>query len=103
MRWTARRSTIEPCIRWVDSPPMADQTTLEAELAERDEEIQRLRGLLITRDAELGTALGRLAALEAHLQQLLGIAARLQRLPGATRLAKAGLRKLRSRRGRAGD
>lgn len=81
---------------------MADQTTLEGELAERDEEIQRLRDLLIARDAELGTALGRLAALEAHLQQLLGIAARLQRLPGATRFVKAGLRRLQSRRGRAG-
>lgn len=96
------RSRWDRGIRWVDSPPMADQTMLQAELAQRDEEIRRLRDLLITRDAELGTALGRLAALEAHLQQLLGIAARLQRLPGAARLAKAGLRGLRSRRGRAG-
>jgi len=88
--------------QWVDSPPMADQTTLEAELSKRDEEIRRLRDLLVERDAELGTALGRLAALEAHLQQLLGIAARLQRLPGATRVVKAGLRRLQSRRGRAG-
>jgi hypothetical protein len=81
---------------------MSDQTMLEAELAQREEEIRRLRGLLTARDAELGTALGRLAALEAHLQQLLGIAARLQRLPGAARLVKAGLRRLQSRRGRAG-
>jgi hypothetical protein len=81
---------------------MADQTTLKAELAQRDAEIGRLRGLLVERDAELGTALGRLTALEAHLQQLLGVAHRLQRIPGAARLAKAVLRGLRRLRGRAG-
>jgi hypothetical protein len=82
---------------------MADQTTLEAELAQRDKEIRRLRDLLIVRDGELGKALGRMAALEGHLQQLLGIAARLQRVPGAVRLVKASLRRLQSRRGQAGD
>lgn len=81
---------------------MADQTTLEAELAERDAEIGRLRGLLVSKDAELGEALGRLAALEAHLQQLLGIASRLQRIPGAASLVKAVLRGLRRLRGRTG-
>jgi hypothetical protein len=87
---------------WVDSPPMSDQTTLEAEIAKRDAEIARLRGLLLTRDEELGTALGRLASLEGHVQQLLAVAGRLQRIPGAARLAKAVLRGLRRLRGRTG-
>jgi hypothetical protein len=80
-----------------------DSSALQQQLAQSEQENRRLRDLLIARDAELGTALGRLAALEAHLQQLLGIAARLQRVPGAARLVKAGLRRLQSRRGRAGD
>ncbi|HET6997969.1 MAG TPA: hypothetical protein VFI03_05205 [Solirubrobacterales bacterium] len=77
-----------------------DPAIFQDELAQRDAEIVRLRGLLVERDAELGTALGRLAALEAHLQQLLGLAHRLQRIPGAARLAKAVLRGLRRLRGR---
>ena len=35
-------------------------TELRAELARRDEEIERLRDLLVARDAELGAARGRL-------------------------------------------
>lgn len=41
------------------------------------EEIERLRGLLIAKDAELGEAKGRLADLELHSHRLGSLAARL--------------------------
>jgi hypothetical protein len=63
----------------------ADDGDLRAQLAERDEEILRLRDLLIARDAELGTAKGRLAAIEQGSQRLSEAAARIP-IPGATRV-----------------
>jgi hypothetical protein len=54
-----------------------DPAQLAEELAREKEEVLRLRDLLIARDAELGTACGRLAELEASSKQLLG---RLQKL-----------------------
>lgn len=55
----------------------AEAPRLREELAARDQEILRLRDLLIGRDAELGEALGRLAALEQHTQRLAKAAARI--------------------------
>lgn len=84
----------------VDSPRMTDRMTplespprsdLEAELARRDEEILRLRDLLIIRDAELGDAKGRLAMIEQASRRLGEAAARVP-IPGATRLLHALIR-----------
>lgn len=62
-----------------------DDADLRAQLTERDEEILRLRDLLITRDAELGAAKGRLAMIEQGSQRLAEAAARVP-IPGATRI-----------------
>jgi hypothetical protein len=64
------------------------------QLAKRDEEILRLRDLLIGRDAELGAARGQLAVLQQHSQRLESLAARLP-IPGLGRLVAAVLRRLR--------
>jgi len=88
---------------------MADQTTpveraediaeLQAELARRDEEILRLRDLLIGKDVELGAALGQLAVLEASSRRVGGIARKIQsRIPGGMRIGGA-LRRLQGPRG----
>jgi hypothetical protein len=89
---------------------MPDQTTpvesrpnLQEELDRANEEILRLRDLLISKDAELGTALGRQLQLETQSRHLLGLMARVSRVPGAMRLGGAALRRLRGRRGQAGD
>lgn len=63
-------------------------------LAERDEEILRLRDLLIGKDAELGALRGQLAVLEQHSQRLSSLAARIP-IPGLGRLISAVLRRLR--------
>lgn len=74
---------------------------LRAQLAASDEEVLRLRDLLIGKDAELGATKGQLTALEGHAHLLISIATRLQaRVPGAMRLVGAGLRWLQGRRGR---
>jgi hypothetical protein len=75
------------------------RSQLQRELDLRDEEILRLRDLLIGKDAELGAVKGRLAELEAYSGRLANAGQRLQaRVPGATRLLGAGLRRLRGRR-----
>ncbi|HWW67443.1 MAG TPA: hypothetical protein VNY83_05620 [Solirubrobacterales bacterium] len=66
---------------------------LEAELAREKEEVLRLRDLLITRDAELGAARGRLAMIEQGSQRLANAAARIP-IPGATRLLQGMIRLL---------
>lgn len=71
----------------------ADPSQLEAELAREKEEILRLRNLLITRDAELGAAKGRLAMIEQGSQRLAEAAARVP-IPGATRLLQGMIRLL---------
>ncbi|MBS1887184.1 MAG: hypothetical protein JSU06_08350 [Actinobacteria bacterium] len=68
-----------------------DDADLRARLAERDEEILRLRDLLITRDAELGAAKGRLAMIEQGSQRLGEAAARVP-IPGATRILQMMIR-----------
>jgi len=47
------------------------------ELESEKQEVERLRGLLVTRDRELGEALGRLAELEARSGRLTGFAKKL--------------------------
>lgn len=71
----------------------ADPAQLEAELAREREEVLRLRDLLIARDAELGAARGRLAAIEQGSQRLADAAARIP-IPGATRLLQGLIRLL---------
>jgi hypothetical protein len=76
----------------------ADGDELRAELARRDEEILRLRDLLIGRDAELGAALGRLEILEQGSRRITEAAGRVP-IPGATRAINALLIFLQGRRG----
>jgi hypothetical protein len=69
----------------------ADADFLRGELARRDEEILRLRDLLISRDAELGAARGRLAMIDQASRRLGDAAARVP-IPGATRVLHALIR-----------
>lgn len=69
----------------VSSPSTSNENDLRAELAQREEEILRLRDLLIVRDSELGAAKGRLAMIEQGSQRIAEAATRIP-IPGATRL-----------------
>ena len=85
----------------VDQPE--ERSDLQQELDRRQEEILRLRDLLIAKDAELGYAKGRTAELEEYSRHLTAIAARLQsRVPGAMRMIGAALRRLQGRQGQNG-
>jgi hypothetical protein len=64
---------------------------LRAELARRDEEILRLRDLLITRDQELGALKGRIAMIDQASRRLGDAAARIP-IPGATRVLQMLIR-----------
>jgi hypothetical protein len=76
-----------------------DESELRAEIARQQEEILRLRDLLIGKDAELGAAKGRLAELDDRSRRLAAIAARLEsRIPGFGVLIGAAVRVLRSQR-----
>lgn len=89
---------------------MADRDELLRELERRDEEILRLRDLLLAKDVELGEALGRQRELEDLLRGLFSLAARAQaRVPilmglvrAVYRSARAVFRRLRGRRGNDG-
>jgi hypothetical protein len=59
-----------------------DPTQLAEELAREREEVRRLRGLLVARDAELGAARGRVLELETRARYVLGAVRRLRELPG---------------------
>jgi hypothetical protein len=61
------------------------------ELERRDEEIVRLRGLLVERDRELGAAKGKLAMIEQSSRRLGEAAARVP-IPGATRVLQGLIR-----------
>jgi predicted nuclease with TOPRIM domain len=75
-----------------------EASELREELAGAQQEILRLRDLLIGKDAELGAARGRLAELEDHSQRLANVAERVQsRLPGLMRIGGAALRRLQRR------
>jgi hypothetical protein len=63
----------------------------------RDEEILRLRDLLIQRDAELGAAKGRLRMIEQGSQRLANAIGRIP-IPGAARLIHGLIRLLRGSR-----
>jgi SAM-dependent methyltransferase len=70
------------------------------ELDRRDEEILRLRDLIVGRDLELGVIRGRLAPLEDQSQRVTNATDRVQaKLPGIVRLADAVFRRLRKLRG----
>lgn len=74
-----------------------DRSELQRELDSRQEEILRLRDLLIGRDAELGAARGQLVALEEQTQRVANLAHKVQsRLPRAFRVFGALLRRLRA-------
>jgi hypothetical protein len=80
--------------RRVESPA-PDQ---EGEIARRDEEILRLRSLLITRDSELGQVRGQLKVIEDHSERMARLAAKIP-FPGGAWLLDAVLRLITARRG----
>jgi hypothetical protein len=71
---------------------VSDDAHLADELAREREEVERLRGLLVTRDEELGAARGRVLQLETRWRYLLGIARRARAAPTVAREAVGGLR-----------
>lgn len=73
-----------------------DRSELQRELDRRDEEILRLRDLLIGKDVELGSLKGQLAQLEAGTARLLNLASRIRSLlPGFVWSTIAALRQRR--------
>jgi len=83
------------------SPPAAggSDSELRAELARQKEEVLRLRDLLVTKDAELGAAKGRLAELDDRSQRIAGAAGRIEsRVPGVGKLIGTALRMLQAQR-----
>jgi hypothetical protein len=70
----------------------------EKEIARRDEEILRLRDLLIARDQELGQARGQLKVIEDHSERMARLAAKIP-LPGAAWIIDALLKLMSARRG----
>jgi hypothetical protein len=70
----------------------------EAEIAQRDEEILRLRDLLIARDAELGQVRGQLKVIEDHSERMARLAHKIP-LPGVAWIIDALLKLMSARRG----
>ena len=84
-----------------DRRSSAEQSTAELrrELARQQEEILRLRDLLVRKDAELGAAKGRLAELDDRSQRIAGAAGRIEsRVPGLGKLIGTALRMLQAQR-----
>jgi hypothetical protein len=77
----------------------SDKVDYEAEIARRDEEILRLRDLLIARDAELGQIRGQLKIIEDHAERMSRLVARIP-IPGLAWIASAVLRVLQASGGR---
>jgi hypothetical protein len=75
------------------------QPAFETEIARRDEEILRLRDLLIARDVELGALRGRLKIIEDHSERMSRLVARIP-IPGLAWIASAVLRVLQASGGR---
>jgi hypothetical protein len=71
------------------------QAELETEIARRDEEILRLRDLLIARDSELGEAKGQLKIIEDHSERMSRLVARIP-VPGLAWIAGTVLRVLQA-------
>ena len=81
------------------APGDRSDAELRAEIARQQEEILRLRDLLISKDAELGAAKGRLAELDDRSQRIAGAAGRIEsRVPGLGKLLGTALRMLQSQR-----
>lgn len=81
----------------LEAGEVENRPELLRELDRRQEEILRLRDLLIGRDAELGTARGRLCELEDQNQRVANVANRVHsRIPKVFRLFGAVLRRLRA-------
>jgi hypothetical protein len=77
-----------------DRDESGDGTALLEEIAAQKEEILRLRDLLIAKDAELGTAKGRLTELTEHSARFVVAARAIQaRVPGLLRKAARLLRR----------
>ena len=74
------------------------QAELEAEIARRDEEILRLRDLLIARDAELGAFRGQLQMIEDNSKRVTSFADQIP-IPGVGLLIGLLMRLFSSRRG----
>lgn len=73
------------------------ETELRAEIVRQRQEILRLRDRLVSMDAELGSAKGRLAEVDDRSQRLAGAARRFEsRLPGLGRLLGLAARMLRN-------
>lgn len=89
----------------VDCGAMPEQETstgevelLRGELREKDEEILRLRDLLVGKDRELGVAKGKLAVLEDRSKRLAGAKMRVEtKVPLLGRLIGPVLKLLRGR------
>ena len=80
----------------IEAGEVEDRPELLRELDRSREEILRLRDLLIGKDAELGTARGRLCELEDQNQRVASVANRVHaRIPRVFRLFGAVLRRLR--------
>ena len=73
-------------------------TDFEEEIALRDEEILRLRDLLIARDQELGQLRGRLKVIEDHSERMARLAAKIP-IPGGAWIIDALLKLMSARRG----
>jgi hypothetical protein len=81
-------------------PAANDRPELLQELDRRNEEILRLRDLLIGKDAELGSLKGQVAQLEAGTARLLSLVARVRSLlPGFVWSTLAALRRRRGPQG----
>lgn len=80
-------------------PEGEDDSELRAQIARQQEEILRLRDLLVGKDAELGAAKGRLAELDDRSRRVAAVVARIDsRIPGLGKLLGAAVRLLRSQR-----
>lgn len=73
------------------------QPDFAEEIARRDEEILRLRDLLITRDAELGQVRGQLKVIEDHSARMARLVTRIP-MPGAAWIIDALLKLMSARR-----
>ncbi len=84
----------------LEANPIEDRPQLMQEIDRREEEILKLRDLLVGKDAELGAARGQLDVVEASSGRLVAAAGQVQaRIPRLTRLGGAVVRRLQRRRG----
>jgi hypothetical protein len=90
--------TLQDRLAKIESGPTEDQPRLRKEITLHEEELLRLRDLLIGKDAELGLARGRLAEFEDRLARLNKAVGRFKSsVPGFVWTGVAGLRRLNRR------